>query len=118
MSREQDGLAIRPSDGDFASFLSGYTDAEFKRNMNRLANVWTNARKASVRQKITWTFAQNQPSFGEVYALQRTDERSCANLRPFRPGFCVVAPPQGKAMDLYLTFLLRRTASWLGKLHF
>ncbi|GFQ63841.1 retrovirus-related Pol polyprotein from type-1 retrotransposable element R2 [Trichonephila clavata] len=39
------------SDGDFASFLSGCMDEEFKKTTNRLSNVWTNALKASMRQK-------------------------------------------------------------------
>ncbi|GFR03041.1 retrovirus-related Pol polyprotein from type-1 retrotransposable element R2 [Trichonephila clavata] len=41
----------QPSDGDFASFLSGCMEDEFGKTTNRLSNTWTNARKASARQK-------------------------------------------------------------------
>ncbi|GFY72236.1 retrovirus-related Pol polyprotein from type-1 retrotransposable element R2 [Trichonephila inaurata madagascariensis] len=56
-----------PTDGDLASFLSGSMEGKYKTSSNRHTNVWTNARKASDRQCVTWSFSQGQPSisFGD-----------------------------------------------------
>ncbi|GFQ73020.1 retrovirus-related Pol polyprotein from type-1 retrotransposable element R2 [Trichonephila clavata] len=94
-----------PTDGDLGSFLSGCMGAEFKRTTNRLANVWTNARKASVRQKITWSFAQSKPSLSIGDDVLTSVHRRKV-LRTFHDLFQTKAasalkaqPSQGKAMD-------------------
>ncbi|GFQ91951.1 retrovirus-related Pol polyprotein from type-1 retrotransposable element R2 [Trichonephila clavata] len=95
----------QPSDGDFASFLSGCMDDEFSKTTNRLSNTWTNARKASARQKITWSFSQGKPtiSIGDE-TLSSAHRRKV--MRTFHAHFQTKAasalkalPSQGMAMD-------------------
>ncbi|GFQ96461.1 uncharacterized protein TNCT_256171 [Trichonephila clavata] len=95
----------QPTDGDLASYLSGCMVQEFKGTTNHLANVWTNARRASSRQKITWTFAQSKPSI-QIWddVLTSVDRRKI--LLTFHSRFQAKAlaalralPSQGKAMD-------------------
>ncbi|GFR10192.1 retrovirus-related Pol polyprotein from type-1 retrotransposable element R2 [Trichonephila clavata] len=95
----------QPSDGDFASFLSGCMEDEFGKTTNRLSNTWTNARKASARQKVTWSFSQGKPtiSIGDE-TLSSAHRRKI--MRTFHAHFQAKAasalralPSQGKAMD-------------------
>ncbi|GFQ89968.1 retrovirus-related Pol polyprotein from type-1 retrotransposable element R2 [Trichonephila clavata] len=94
-----------PTDGDLGSFLSGCMGEDFKRTTNRLANVWKNARKASVRQKINWSFAQSKPSLSIGDDVLTSVHRRKV-LRTFHDLFQTKAasalkaqPSQGKAMD-------------------
>ncbi|GFR02257.1 retrovirus-related Pol polyprotein from type-2 retrotransposable element R2DM [Trichonephila clavata] len=95
----------QPSDGDFASFLSGCMEEDFGKTTNRLSNTLTNARKASTRQKVTWSFSQGKPtiSIGDE-TLSSAHRRKI--MRTFHAHFQAKAasalralPSQGKAMD-------------------
>jgi hypothetical protein len=42
--------------------LSGENEAEFMWNTNAISTTWTNARKASARREVEWTFENSKPS--------------------------------------------------------
>jgi hypothetical protein len=42
--------------------MSGGNEGEFRRNTNVILTIWTNARKASTRREVEWTFKNSRPS--------------------------------------------------------
>ncbi|GFT80168.1 reverse transcriptase domain-containing protein [Nephila pilipes] len=51
-----------PTNHDLASFMSGSMEADFNSSTNARQNTWTQARKASSRIGVTWSFADGIPS--------------------------------------------------------
>ncbi|GFW16081.1 retrovirus-related Pol polyprotein from type-1 retrotransposable element R2 [Trichonephila clavipes] len=94
-----------PTDGDLAGFLSGSMEGEYSDTTNQYANHWTLARKASVRQNVSWSFVDGSPSVTiGVEVLTRTKRRGI--MRAFHDNFQLIqtqkllaAPNQGKVMD-------------------
>ena len=96
----------RPTDlEDAAAYLTGNNEDEFRRNTNAISNVWTNARKASNRNNVEWSFENSQPAIRiqekTVYSKERRKVLSALreNLRSQHLERLCALPSQGKAMD-------------------
>jgi hypothetical protein len=111
-----------------AAYLSGENEGELRRNTNALSTTWTNARKASTRREVEWTFENTKPSVSfdgktlhdkhrrNVLSSLRISQRARHMTR-----LCEM-PSQGKAMEcvaansasshFFQTGLYTRFADW------
>ncbi|GFY47893.1 retrovirus-related Pol polyprotein from type-1 retrotransposable element R2 [Trichonephila inaurata madagascariensis] len=94
-----------PTDGDLSSYLSGCMEGEFATSSNALSNTWTQARKASSRQEVTWTFTNGSPTIAFADDVLTATSRTSV-LRKFHLSFkeaetekLIAQPSQGKAME-------------------
>ncbi|GFT18732.1 retrovirus-related Pol polyprotein from type-1 retrotransposable element R2 [Trichonephila clavipes] len=78
---------------------------DFATSSNALSNTWTQARKASVRQQVTWAFKDNIPSlsFGStvITATYRNSvmKRFHEHFRAAETVKLLAQPSQGKSME-------------------
>ncbi|GFU59198.1 retrovirus-related Pol polyprotein from type-2 retrotransposable element R2DM [Trichonephila clavipes] len=101
----QHRLGRTPTDGDLGSYMSGSMEGRFAGTTNQLANSWTNARSASRRQGVLWSFSDGLPTinFGDD---KLTPMKRRGIMRALHGHFqmeentkLLQAPSQGKAMD-------------------
>ncbi|GFU95109.1 retrovirus-related Pol polyprotein from type-2 retrotransposable element R2DM [Trichonephila clavipes] len=94
-----------PTDFDLSSYLSGCIEGEYTTFSNALSNTWTQARKASSRQDVTWTFQNESPTIsfdGNVLnATYRTSvmKKFHLNFKGIEVEKLLARPSQGKAME-------------------
>jgi hypothetical protein len=113
---------------ELAAYMSGENEGEFKRSTNAISTTWTNARKASTRREVAWTFENSRPSIMfdgktlhdkqrlKVLSSLRQSQRAKHMMR-----LCKL-PSQGKAMEcvaadtasshFFRTGLYTRFADW------
>jgi hypothetical protein len=61
-STVQKRLGRQADQHDLENYLTGYNEGEFRRNTNAVASTWTNARKASMRREVQWSFENLKPT--------------------------------------------------------
>ncbi|XP_064462365.1 uncharacterized protein LOC135372836 [Ornithodoros turicata] len=91
---------------DIAAFLNGNNEGDFRRASNFLPNVWTEARKASTRLKVTWEIEEESGTTVSreattITSKQRTRLMACFRglLSHINDTHLQSLPNQGKAME-------------------
>ena len=90
---------------DVSAYLTGNNEGEFRQNNSGISSTWTQARKASARNKVIWEFENFKPAvtIGEKTLYHSQRHQVMSTFRKHRRAIHLDAllqlPSQGKAMD-------------------
>ncbi|XP_064462358.1 uncharacterized protein LOC135372828 [Ornithodoros turicata] len=94
-----------PTPDLFGSYLSGENEAEFRTPSSGLRSIWTEARKASSRLNVRWSFNQDGPQLDKDNTTIPPQGRTkimrtlCGQIQQDRDNRLVSLANQGKVME-------------------